>query len=110
MMLVFQERQREVGILKALGASQGDIAKQFILESVFLTLLGGVGGLAISAVGLYLFSMTWTNIQFQLVTSPLPFATVLEMILVSVVLGTLGSVYPILRSWRLSPVETLRME
>ncbi len=110
MMLVFQERQREVGILKALGASRSDIARQFILESVFLTLLGGVGGLVISAVGLYLFSTTWTNIQFQLVTSPLPFATVLEMILVSVVLGTLGSVYPILRSWRLSPVETLRME
>lgn len=110
MMLVFRERQREVGILKALGASQGHIARQFVFESVFITLLGGVGGLGISAVGLYFFSLTWTNIQFQLVSSPLPFATVVEMILVSVVLGTLGSVYPILRSWRLSPVETLRME
>ncbi len=110
MMLVFRERQREVGILKALGASQSDIARQFILESIFLTLLGGVGGLAVSAVGLYFFSLTWTNIQFQLVTSPLPLSTVIEMIIASVVLGTAGSVYPIIRSWRLSPVETLRME
>ncbi len=109
-MLVFRERQREVGILKALGASQSDIARQFILESIFLTLLGGVGGLAISAVGLYFFSLTWTNIQFQLVTSPLPLSTVIEMIIASVFLGTAGSVYPIIRSWRLSPVETLRME
>ncbi|MFQ6032519.1 MAG: ABC transporter permease, partial [Candidatus Zixiibacteriota bacterium] len=110
MMLVFRERQREVGILKALGASQSNIARQFILESVFLTFLGGLGGLGISAVGLYFFSLTWTNIQFQLISSPLPLATVVEMILVSVVLGTVGSVYPIVRSWRLSPVETLRME
>ena len=110
MMLVFRERQREVGILKTLGASQSNIARQFILESVFLTFLGGLGGLGISAVGLYFFSLTWTNIQFQLISSPLPLATVVEMILVSVVLGTLGSVYPIVRSWRLSPVETLRTE
>ena len=110
MMLVFRERQREVGILKALGASQRDIAKQFVLESIFLTLLGGAGGLVVSAVGLYLFSLTWTNISFQLVTTPLPFLTVLEMIIASVVLGTAGSVYPIIRSWKLSPVETLRVE
>jgi len=110
MMLVFRERQKEVGILKALGASRIDIARQFILESVILTLIGGVGGLVISAVGLYFFSLTWTNIQFQLISSPLSLATVGEMILVSVILGTCGSVYPILRSWRLSPVETLRME
>ncbi len=110
MMLVFRERQREVGILKALGASQSDIARQFILESIFLTLLGGVGGLAVSAVGLYFFSLTWTNISFQLVTTPLPFLTVLEMIMASMVLGTAGSIYPIIRSRRLSPVETLRME
>ncbi|MHC4684769.1 MAG: ABC transporter permease [Planctomycetota bacterium] len=110
MMLVFRERQREVGILKALGASQSNIARQFILESVLLTSLGGLGGLVISAVGLYFFSLTWTNIQFQLISSPLPLATVVQMILVSVALGTVGSVYPIVRSWRLSPVETLRME
>ncbi|MEE9529592.1 MAG: FtsX-like permease family protein [Syntrophobacteria bacterium] len=110
MMLVFRERQREVGILKALGASRSDIAKQFVVESIFLTLLGGVGGLGVSAVGLYFFSLTWTNISFQLVTTPLPLLTVLEMILASVALGTAGSVYPIIRSWRLSPVETLRVE
>jgi putative ABC transport system permease protein len=110
MILVFRERQREVGILKALGASQSDIAKQFVLESIFLTLMGGVGGLAVSAVGLYFFSLTWTNISFQLVTTPLPLLTVLEMILASIVLGTAGSVYPIIRSWRLSPVESLRVE
>lgn len=110
MMLVFRERQREVGILKALGASGSDMAKQFVLESVFLTLLGGVGGLAVSAVGLYFFSLTWTNISFQLITTPLPLLTVLEMILASVVLGTTGSIYPVVRSWRLSPVDTLRME
>ena len=109
MMLVFRERQTEVGILKALGASNTDIAKQFVLESIFLTLLGGVGGLAVSAVGLYFFSLTWTNISFQLVTTPLPFLTVIEMIIASVVLGIAGSVYPIIRSWRLSPVDTLRM-
>ncbi len=110
MMLVFRERIKEVGTLKAIGASNWQISEQFMIESVLLTLSGGFGGLIISSMCLYLFSLTWTNIQFEIVTSPLTSLVFLKMLLVSLVLGTVGSLYPIIRAIRLSPVETLRME
>ena len=110
MMLVFRERLKEVGILKALGASNGEIAKQFVAESVALTLIGGVGGLLISSLALYFFSLTWTNIQFNLVQSAISLPLIFKTIIASVILGAVGSAYPIIRSIRLSPVETLRME
>ena len=68
------------------------------------------GGLIISTLSLYFFSLSWTNIQFEIVTSPLTSLIFLKMVLVSLVLGTIGSLYPIIRVIRLSPVETLRME
>ncbi len=110
MMLVFRERLKEVGILKALGASNSEIAKQFVAESVALTLIGGVGGLLISSLALYFFSLTWTNIQFNLVQSAISLPLIFKTIIASVILGAVGSAYPIIRSIRLSPVETLRME
>lgn len=110
MILVFRERIKEVGTLKAIGASNWQISKQFMSESILLTLLSGLGGLIISTLSLYFFSLSWTNIQFEIVTSPLTSLLFLKMVLVSLILGMIGSLYPIIRAIRLSPVETSRMK
>ena len=97
-------RVREIGIRKALGATSKEIRLQFLTESVFLSLSGGLIGTAIGlalplSVGLltpYKIPVDWRSAVIALSTS----------VLVGVVFGTL----PANRAARLDPVETLKYE
>ena len=111
MMLVsVNERTREIGIRKAIGASTRDILVQFLIEAAAITLLGGavgtlLGGLAGAGASTLLItklsgsagSVAWVPI----ITVSLGFS-----ILVGVFFGT----YPALRASRLSPIDCLRHE
>ncbi len=108
--LAFRDQRREIGIQKAIGASDAMIARQLLTESVFLSALGGVGGMAVAWIGLLVFGRSWTSIKFDLVQTPLSFLTVGIILLTCLVLGAFGSLYPIARSRRLDPVAILREE
>ena len=104
MLVTVTERTREIGLRKALGATQGAILLQFLVEAVVVTLVGGMIGLGIAfaagkAISHY---------------SPLHPAFSLQVILVTVGISVLiGVVFGIWPAWRASvkdPIEALRYE
>ena len=126
MVLVTRERTREIGLLKALGASNGNVARQFVAESLALTLAGGLLGLAIFAAAapviadriLGLSSTSLTGIAggmgaqavSEVITFSPSWADAGYAILAALILGGLGSFYPVYRALVVTPAEALRYE
>ena len=104
MLMSVTERTREIGIRMAVGASRGDIRRQFLAESVAVSALGGFLGLTLGAL------LAW------LVTtlSPLPARVTPWSVVVALALGAgvgvLFGVYPAARAARLDPIDALRSE
>jgi putative ABC transport system permease protein len=104
MLASFQERIREVGIRKALGARGGDIAVQFLVESILVTSIGGALGLALG-VG---FAQAISALLGQpaIITAKMALIGVVA----SVTVGLFFGLYPAVKASRLNPVEALRYE
>jgi putative ABC transport system permease protein len=104
MLMTVNERTREIGIRKSLGATRADIRRQFLIEAVVLTTLGGVqgvlGGWALAAA---VSSLT-----------PLPAKVTLWSVAVALAVGAgagiLFGVFPATRAARLDPITALRAE
>ena len=98
------ERTREIGIRKALGASSGDILRQFLIEASLMSTMGGALGVAIA-------SMLAIIIE---ATTPLPMSVPLWAVVTAIVLstavGVFFGVYPARRASKLDPIEALRYE
>lgn len=104
LLLSVTQRTREVGVRIALGARRSDVATQFVLESVLLSVAGGVLGIAcgaLAASGLERF-FNWT-------TAISPGSAALAVV-VAALLGVAFGVYPAQRATQLDPIEALRHE
>jgi putative ABC transport system permease protein len=104
MMVSVTDRTREIGIRKALGATRGDIAVQFLIEAATLTGIGGIVGIAIGlGAGQVL--------TFALgIDAKPPVGLTLVAVAVSVGIGIVFGVVPARRAARLDPIEALRYE
>jgi putative ABC transport system permease protein len=100
----FNERVREVGTRKALGATGLNIMAQFLVESVVVTLIGGVLGVALGAGFTRAISAL---IQQPVVLSP---TMILAGLSFSVVVGIFFGFYPAVKAARLNPIQALRYE
>lgn len=103
------ERTAEIGLRKAVGAKKSDVLKQFLFESIFLTLLGGIVGiglgLALSWVAIYVVSRFGLVVEFQVEANSLLIAGIF-----SLVTGIVFGLYPARKGADLSPMEALRKE
>lgn len=104
MVLSTRERVREIGVLKAIGAANGELVGQFVAEALTLTLVGGVGALGVGALAQFLLQRT---LGLILHLDALLFLLILGSALI---FGGLGSLYPIVHGIRISPVEAMREE
>ena len=100
----FNERVREVGTRKALGATGLNILAQFLVESVVVTMLGGLLGVALGAGFTKLIS---DLIQQPVVLSP---RIVVLGLSFSVAVGIFFGFYPAIKAARLNPIQALRYE
>lgn len=105
MTIAVQERRREIGLLRALGAARGQILALFLLEAVLLALLGGAIGFLVGAGGAWLIGV---------LVPALPTHTAWDFVILAEVtaglIGLAAGVVPALRAAALDPVAALRDE
>jgi putative ABC transport system permease protein len=104
MLVSVLERTREIGIRKALGAREGDIWGQFLIEAAFLTFVGGIIGV-ITGWGIA-YVLNRLAVMTTLVTADI----VVLAVSVSVGIGLFFGFYPAWNASRLNPIEALRSE
>jgi putative ABC transport system permease protein len=98
------ERTREIGIRRAIGATKGDILGQFLIETVFICLAGGVIGVLLG------FGMAAAITVYAKWETGFSFASVLVAFGTATSVGLLFGLYPARRAAQLHPVQALRFE
>jgi len=104
MVATVNARIREIGIRKAVGATNAEIRAQFLTEAVLISLIGGVVGIAIG-MALPISVRVLTNYRI-----PISGLSVIIAVLVSSLIGVMFGTMPAARAARLDPVESLRWE
>ena len=104
MMVAVNERVREIGVRKAIGAKNRDIVLQFLAESMLISLFGGILGIIIGLFGAFM--IMW----FIKGTLVIAWWAVIMATVVSAVVGIFFGVYPAMRAAKLDPVIALRYE
>lgn len=102
MLVSVAERTREIGLRKALGATPRAILIQFLIESIFLSVGGGVIGIVIGVSG--------SLVIGQFMTTTITWWAIVLSFGISVGVGLIFGVMPARRAARLSPIEALRYE
>jgi len=109
MLVTVAERTREIGLRKAVGATNSLIMKQFLLEAGTLTSIGGIIGIIVGIIVSYLLStlMQYLGFEWDFVIS---ITSVLLAIGVSILTGVIFGLYPSFKAAKLDPIEALRYE
>ena len=102
MVMSVLERRGEIGLRRALGATKGHVRTQFLVESLLLSLAGGLLGIGIGAL------VTLGYAMVKDASYVVPLSAVGYGLAAAVVIGVLAGVYPATRAARLSPTEALR--
>ena len=104
MLVSVTERTREIGLRKALGATQKSIMMQFIIEAVLLCILGGILGIIIATSLLFLFT-SLNDWVFSM-----PFSAIIGSMTFSALVGLFFGIWPARRAAKLDPAVSLRYE
>jgi putative ABC transport system permease protein len=104
MLVSVTERTREIGIRMAIGATEGDVQQQFLIEAVVLSLVGGAIGIAGGMATSYLITQT---LGWPVLVSP---TAIVAAVIFSMAVGIFFGFYPARKAARLDPIEALRYE
>lgn len=109
MLVTVAERTREVGLRKAVGASNGAIMRQFLLEAGTLTSLGGIIGILVGVLVAYLISILMHILGYDW-AFVISVTSVVLAVGVSILTGVIFGLYPAFKASKLNPIEALRYE
>jgi putative ABC transport system permease protein len=104
MLVSVTERTREIGIRMAIGATEADVQQQFLIESIVLSLIGGVIGIIVGLVSSYMITHT---LGWPVLVST---TAIFTAALFSAAVGIFFGFYPARKAARLDPIEALRYE
>jgi len=104
MLTTVTERTREIGLRKAIGAKRRDINRQFLIEAVMLTFVGGVIGVALG------WGISFGVTTLGILQTTVSLSSVLLAFGVSAFIGIVFGYYPAQRASKLNPIEALRYE
>jgi putative ABC transport system permease protein len=104
MLVSVTERTREIGLRKAVGATRNQILVQFLIETVTLSLLGGIIGVLFGVLTASIFSAT------GLIASVITAGSILMAFSFALVVGVFFGLYPAFRAANLHPMVALRYE
>jgi putative ABC transport system permease protein len=104
MLTTVTERTREIGLRKAIGAKASDISKQFLIEAIMLTLIGGLVGVILG------WSISYIITYFGVLETQVSITSVLLAFGVSALIGIVFGYYPARRAAGLNPIDALRYE
>jgi putative ABC transport system permease protein len=106
MIMSVQERRREIGLLRAVGATRREVFNLFLTESVFVSAIGGVVGLAVG----YLATLLLPRASGMGLDAPpqYSFAFVGICLLVAITVGAVSAMYPAMMAARIQPIRALR--
>jgi putative ABC transport system permease protein len=104
MLVSVTERTREIGIRMAIGATERDVQQQFLIESIVLSLIGGVIGILIGLISSYMITHT---LGWPVLVST---KAVITATIFSAAVGIFFGFYPARKAARLDPIDALRYE
>lgn len=104
MLVSVTERIREIGIRMALGAKGSDILRQFLVESLMLSLVGGVIGV------IFAFILTTLASKFMSMSMQISPAAIVMAVVFSATVGVFFGLYPAVQASKLDPIQALRHE
>jgi len=109
MLATVQERTKEIGLRKAIGAKNADIVRQFLIEAVTITFISGIIGIITGALLLFLISTVVNAMGYywELIISPW---SIILGCLVSIGIGLIFGIAPAQKAATLNPIEALRYE
>jgi putative ABC transport system permease protein len=110
MLTSVMERTREIGIMKAIGATNKDVLFIFIMEGILISIIGGVAGIILGVFGSKALSTILTSSFGGALNPVITTSTVVLAILVAILVGMLSSLYPARKAAKMSPIEAVRYE
>ncbi|MGB0981232.1 MAG: ABC transporter permease [Winogradskyella sp.] len=104
MLVSVTERTREIGVRKALGAKRKTISFQFFMETIIISLFGGLIGILLGILAGFGVSMIF-ELDFSM-----PWFAMFCATLISLIVATISGLYPAIKAAKLDPIESLRYE
>jgi putative ABC transport system permease protein len=112
MLIVVKERTKEIGIRRAIGATPWNIRGQILSESIFLTIISGMMGIAFGAVSIYVINYTLDLIgPVEMFNNPsVNLGVIITALSILILSGLLAGFIPAQNAIKIKPVEALRTE